>query len=132
MWEYVKAAGGGSGAAAAGGPPPADAPAAFERAEANDAPGALPAIDRTPKLYVGGRQARPDSGYTRRVVGAGGRALGEVGEGNRKDLRNAVEAGAQGRRVGAADGARARAGPLLRGREPRGARRRSSRRGSTR
>jgi aldehyde dehydrogenase (NAD+) len=54
--------------------------------------GGLPGIDRTPKLYVGGKQARPDSGYTRRVVGVDGRALGEVGEGNRKDLRNAVEA----------------------------------------
>ena len=52
----------------------------------------LPRIDRTAKLYVGGKQARPDSGYTRRVVGADGRVLGEVGEGNRKDLRNAVEA----------------------------------------
>ncbi len=62
-----------------------------ERSAAAD-PGALPRIDRTPKLYVGGKQARPDSGYTRRVLGADGRVVGEVGEGNRKDLRNAVEA----------------------------------------
>ena len=55
-------------------------------------PGALPRIDRTPKLYIGGKQVRPDSGYTRRVRGANGAVLGEVGEGNRKDLRNAVEA----------------------------------------
>ena len=55
----------------------------------------LSGIDRTPKLYIGGKQARPDSGYTRRVFGAGGRALGEVGEGNRKDVRNAVEAAHQ-------------------------------------
>ncbi|MGZ8470422.1 MAG: aldehyde dehydrogenase family protein [Gemmatirosa sp.] len=52
----------------------------------------LPSIDRTPKLYVGGKQARPDSGYSRRVTGHDGRVLGVVGEGNRKDLRNAVEA----------------------------------------
>jgi aldehyde dehydrogenase (NAD+) len=52
----------------------------------------LPRIDRTAKLYVAGKQARPDSGYTRRIVGADGRVLGEVGEGNRKDVRNAVEA----------------------------------------
>ncbi len=54
--------------------------------------GALPRIDRTAKLYVGGKQVRPDSGYTRRVRGANGEILGEVGEGNRKDIRNAVEA----------------------------------------
>ncbi|HEY1017222.1 MAG TPA: aldehyde dehydrogenase family protein [Herpetosiphonaceae bacterium] len=52
----------------------------------------LPAIDRTPKHYIGGKQARPDSGYSRPVYGAGGRLLAEVGDGNRKDLRNAVEA----------------------------------------
>ena len=52
----------------------------------------LPAIDRTPKLYIGGKQARPDSGYSVRVLDAEGRLAGEVGEGNRKDVRNAVEA----------------------------------------
>src|SRR5512135_2955481 len=49
----------------------------------------LPAIDRTPKLFIGGRQVRPDQGYTRPVQGGAGR---EVGEGNRKDVRDAVEA----------------------------------------
>jgi aldehyde dehydrogenase (NAD+) len=53
---------------------------------------ALPPIDRTPKLYVGGKQARPDSGYSRLVHAPDGRLMGEVGEGNRKDVRNAVEA----------------------------------------
>lgn len=52
----------------------------------------LPPIDRTPKLFIGGKQARPDSGYSRPVYGLGGKLLGEVGEGNRKDIRNAVEA----------------------------------------
>jgi aldehyde dehydrogenase (NAD+) len=52
----------------------------------------LPRIDRTPKLYIGGKQARPDSGYSRMVYGPHGDVLGEVGEGNRKDIRNAVEA----------------------------------------
>jgi aldehyde dehydrogenase (NAD+) len=52
----------------------------------------LPPMDRTYKLFIGGKQARPDQGYSRRIVGADGRVLGEVGEGNRKDLRNAVEA----------------------------------------
>jgi aldehyde dehydrogenase (NAD+) len=50
------------------------------------------AIDRTAKLYIGGKQARPDGAYSRAVHGADGRFLGEVGEGNRKDIRNAVEA----------------------------------------
>jgi len=53
---------------------------------------ALPPIDRTPKLYIGGKQARPDSGYSLTVVDAEGRQVGEVGQGNRKDIRNAVEA----------------------------------------
>jgi len=51
-----------------------------------------PAIDRTPKLFIGGKQARPDGGYSLRIVGADGSPIGEVGEGNRKDIRNAVEA----------------------------------------
>jgi len=51
-----------------------------------------PPIDRTPKLFIGGKQARPDSGYSRRVLTSSGETLGEVGEGNRKDIRNAVEA----------------------------------------
>ncbi|MBA4174978.1 MAG: aldehyde dehydrogenase [Leptothrix sp. (in: Bacteria)] len=49
------------------------------------------AIDRTAKLYVGGKQVRPDSGYSREVR-AGDQLLGLVPEGNRKDIRNAVEA----------------------------------------
>ncbi len=51
-----------------------------------------PMIDRTPKLYIGGKQARPDSGYSRDVYDPKGRALGQVPEANRKDIRNAVEA----------------------------------------
>jgi aldehyde dehydrogenase (NAD+) len=55
-------------------------------------PSTLPQIDRTPKLYIGGKQARPDSGYTRRIHAASGEVVGEAPEGNRKDIRNAVEA----------------------------------------
>ncbi|HKH98519.1 MAG TPA: aldehyde dehydrogenase family protein [Candidatus Sulfotelmatobacter sp.] len=51
-----------------------------------------PAIDRTVKLYIGGKQARPDSGYSMAVRAADGRLLGEAPLGNRKDVRNAVEA----------------------------------------
>ena len=49
------------------------------------------AINRTAKLYIGGAQQRPDGGYTCAVV-LGGREVGQVPEGNRKDIRNAVEA----------------------------------------
>src|SRR6266478_1961545 len=51
-----------------------------------------PQIDRTVKLYIGGKQARPDSGYSMEVRAADGRLLGEAPLGNRKDIRNAVEA----------------------------------------
>jgi aldehyde dehydrogenase (NAD+) len=68
------------------------------RAAGRPASDRLPPIDRTPKLFIGGKQARPDSGYAIRVRDAHGVVLGEVGEGNRKDVRNAVEAahGAKG------------------------------------
>ena len=51
-----------------------------------------PAIDRTVKLYIGGKQVRPDSGYSFEVRGQRGELLGEAPLGNRKDIRNAVEA----------------------------------------
>jgi aldehyde dehydrogenase (NAD+) len=49
-------------------------------------------LDRTAKLFIGGKQARPDGGYSRGVYSPRGRLLGHVGLGNRKDIRNAVEA----------------------------------------
>ena len=52
----------------------------------------LPMIDRTAKLFIGGKQARPDGNYSRPVLSPKGELLGEVGEGNRKDIRNAVAA----------------------------------------
>jgi aldehyde dehydrogenase (NAD+) len=52
-------------------------------------------IDRTAKLYIGGKQARPDSGYSYSVYGAKGKAIGLAGLGSRKDIRNAVEAAAK-------------------------------------
>ena len=53
---------------------------------------ATPSIDRTIKLYIGGKQARPDSGYSMEVRSPDGALLGEASLGNRKDIRNAVEA----------------------------------------
>ncbi len=49
-------------------------------------------IDRTVKQYIGGKQARPDSGYSNPIYGRNGELLGESPLGNRKDIRNAVEA----------------------------------------
>jgi aldehyde dehydrogenase (NAD+) len=51
-----------------------------------------PTIDRTAKLYIGGKQARPDGNYSRPIVSPKGDIIGEVGVGNRKDIRNAVAA----------------------------------------
>jgi len=53
---------------------------------------AMPTVDRTAKLFIGGKQARPDGNYNRNVLSPKGKVLGEVGEGNRKDIRNAVVA----------------------------------------
>jgi aldehyde dehydrogenase (NAD+) len=43
-------------------------------------------------MYIGGKQARPDGGYSQPVYGPKGKLLGHTGIGNRKDIRNAVEA----------------------------------------
>ena len=43
-------------------------------------------IDRTVKQYIGGKQARPDSGDPFPVYGAAGQLLGEAPLGNRKDI----------------------------------------------
>jgi aldehyde dehydrogenase (NAD+) len=48
-------------------------------------------LDKTLKLYIGGKQVRPDSGYSKPVFGPKG-FITHVGDGNRKDIRNAVEA----------------------------------------
>ncbi|WP_282052177.1 aldehyde dehydrogenase family protein [Phaeobacter inhibens] len=52
------------------------------------------AVDRTAKFYVGGKQTRPDGGYSKAIYSKSGGLLGHVGLGNRKDVRNAVEAAA--------------------------------------
>ena len=67
-------------------------PPQLEPADADSADSATSAIDHTVKLYIGGKQARSDSGYSIEVLGLDGRMLGEAPLGNRKDIRNAVEA----------------------------------------
>ncbi|WP_295980878.1 aldehyde dehydrogenase family protein [uncultured Variovorax sp.] len=67
--------------------------AANEAADAKDeTPLALPVIDRTAKLFIGGKQVRPDGELSSSVFAANGQRAGEVGTGNRKDIRNAVGA----------------------------------------
>lgn len=52
----------------------------------------MPGLDRTAKMYIGGKQARPDGGDSTPVVDKKGNLKGLVGAGNYKDIRNAVEA----------------------------------------
>ena len=59
-------------------------------------------IDRTAKMYIGGKQARPDGGASYSVLDPKGRSLGQAGLGNRKDIRNAVEAASKAGGWGAA------------------------------
>ncbi|MBX3597787.1 MAG: aldehyde dehydrogenase family protein [Rhizobiaceae bacterium] len=52
----------------------------------------LLSIDRTAKLFIGGKQVRPDGAYSFPVLDKKGRLAGESGLGNRKDIRDAVAA----------------------------------------
>jgi aldehyde dehydrogenase (NAD+) len=63
--------------------PATASPHSIERAEGD-------AIDRTAKLFIGGKQVRPDGNYSIAVATAKGKLAGEVGLGNRKDIRDAV------------------------------------------
>ena len=54
--------------------------------------GPVDGIDRTAKLYIGGKQARPDSGYSTPVYAKSGTLVGHASQASRKDVRNAVEA----------------------------------------
>jgi aldehyde dehydrogenase (NAD+) len=86
LYEYLKPKAWSGRKARAKVPPPS--PAA-----SNDGAGfGTPSIDRTAKLFVGGKQVRPDGNYSRAVLSPKGKHLGEAGEGNRKDIRNAVAA----------------------------------------
>ena len=96
LFEYVKRAGG-QGAREPGsqGWSAASPPSISPSSPAPRLPGSLPPIDRTPKLYIGGKQVRPDGGYSLPVLDGTGTPVASVGRGNRKDIRNAVEAAHQ-------------------------------------
>jgi aldehyde dehydrogenase (NAD+) len=72
--------------------PAVHAPSPAQHDDALEESGDAFVIDRTAKLYIGGKQARPDGAYSRAIKGASGAFLADIGEGNRKDIRNAVEA----------------------------------------
>ncbi|XP_030053777.1 aldehyde dehydrogenase family 16 member A1 [Microcaecilia unicolor] len=52
----------------------------------------IPSVDRTYKLYYAGAQKRPDAMYSRPICNPSGKVVAYVADGNRKDVRNAVEA----------------------------------------
>jgi aldehyde dehydrogenase (NAD+) len=54
--------------------------------------GGLPKIDRTAKMFIGGKQKRPDGNYSRPIFAPDGHEIGQAADGNRKDIRDAVEA----------------------------------------
>jgi len=97
LYEYlVPADGAKAKAKSAAKPALAAAPSATAQ------PAGIDAVDRTAKLYIGGKQARPDSGYSYAVLNPAGKQVGLAGLGNRKDVRNAVETAAKAESWGAA------------------------------
>ena len=73
---------------------PIGKPKAIKPAKAHSKPEDIETegLDRTAKMYIGGKQSRPDSGYSKAVFSPKGTLLGHVGVGSRKDVRNAVDA----------------------------------------
>ena len=49
-------------------------------------------VDRTQKLFIGGKQCRPDGRYSRPILDVEGGLISEVSDSNRKDVRDAVRA----------------------------------------
>lgn len=73
------------------------------KTEQPNLPTHLTPIAATHKLYIGGKQVRPDSGYSLTIDGQ------EIGRGNRKDIRNAVEAARAAQTAWAANSSHGRA-----------------------
>ena len=95
MWEYLKADWMGTATAMPNAKANSNKRSALGSARHETGAGTsgeAPPMDRTPKNFIAGKQARPDSGYSIRILTPKGARIGDVGEGNRKDIRNAVEA----------------------------------------
>ncbi len=88
MWEYLRPVARAAAATATG---------ATLRAATAQPDGQRDPIDRTRKLWIGGRQQRPDGGYSLTLRDARGIPFAEIPRGNRKDARNAVEAAGKAR-----------------------------------
>ncbi|MCG8462621.1 MAG: aldehyde dehydrogenase family protein, partial [Holophagales bacterium] len=111
LYEYLKPAwqaapeGGGRGKGKKG---QAELEPSFPLPSAGEGDGAppagLPGIDRTAKMYIGGKQARPDGGDSYPVLSKKGEHVGDASLGNRKDIRNAVEAARKAAGWGKASG----------------------------
>jgi aldehyde dehydrogenase (NAD+) len=80
------------GAAVPGRPAPINGSQPSSPLQNGEGQGVRFAIDRTPKLFIGGKQVRPDGAYSREIFAPDGTHVGQVGDGNRKDIRDAVEA----------------------------------------
>ncbi len=90
LWEYLRA----SWEADAAQRTDEDEEALTKEVAADREGAAQPAtaVDRTLKHYIGGKQARPDAEYVLPIRDHAGRLVAEAPRGNRKDVRNAVEA----------------------------------------
>lgn len=88
-YEYLKPSGWGKGALreASVATSLAEGHDELERSAAN-----VDFVDRTAKLFIGGKQVRADGGNSRAVYAPSGAFVGEVADGNRKDVRDAVAA----------------------------------------
>jgi aldehyde dehydrogenase (NAD+) len=89
-YEYLKPVGWGTGALRDV-PPAAATPPGPASDDAERSAG-LGFIDRTAKLFIGGKQARADGGNSRAIHAPSGAFVGDVADGNRKDVRDAVAA----------------------------------------
>jgi aldehyde dehydrogenase (NAD+) len=88
-YEYLKPCGWGKGALREASPLQASLAAG---PDVQPRSAGIELIDRTAKLFIGGKQARADGGNSRAVYAPSGAFVGEVADGNRKDVRDAVAA----------------------------------------
>ena len=105
MWEYVKrssesATRGRAQGARRGAAARRKVRAGSERRARSRHPSVRPPIDRTPKLFIGGKQARPDSGYSRRILAPSGEQVGEVAGRQSQGHAQRRRSGARGRKAG--------------------------------